>query len=103
MKTIKRKKESKKERVVTEAYLDMRLEGFKKEITEGYLDMHLDGLKEEMRGETAKILQAVDGVMTRFDGAEKEEAAHTLLHRRIADTVHEHDQRIGRLEVVVKI
>ena len=102
--------------MVTEAYLDMRLEDFKKDITEGYLDTRLDGFKkgidtrldefkqgitEEMRGETVKILQAVDGVMARFDVAEKEEAAHSALHGRITDDIHEHDTRIKKLEVAI--
>ena len=115
--------------MVTEAYLDMRLEDFKKDITEGYLDTRLDGFKkgidtrldgfkkgidvrldefkqgitEEMRGETVKILQAVDGVMARFDVAEKEEAAHSALHGRITNDIHEHDQRIKKLEVFTHI
>ncbi len=104
--TRKQKNKIEEKKFVTEAYLDMRLDGLKKDITEGYLDARLDGLKkelkeeitEEMRGETVKILQAVDAVMTRFDVTEKEEAAHTSLHERLAETVHQHDQRIGRLE-----
>ncbi|MFY9463281.1 MAG: hypothetical protein WAP52_03800 [Candidatus Sungiibacteriota bacterium] len=118
MQRIKRKKESKEERFVTEAYLDMRLEGLKK----GYFDVRFDGMKtyiderlyetrkglkeeitEEMRGETVKILQAVDGIMTRFDKTEKEEAAHTALHGRITDDVHEHDKRIKKLELFTHI
>lgn len=91
----KQQSHMREERLVTEGYLDarldglkkdsnMRFDGFKKDITEG-LDARLHGFKgelkeeivEEMRGETVKILQAVDAVMTRFDATEKEEAAHT--------------------------
>jgi archaellum component FlaC len=84
--------------------IDKRFDGIKIYIDEQLYETRR-GLKEEiteeMRGETVKILQAVDGVMARFDRAEKEEAAHTALHTRITDTVHQHDERIGRLEARV--
>jgi len=86
----KQENQIKEKKLVTEAYLDMRLDGLKEELKEE--------IAEEMRGETVKILHAVDAVMTRFDVTEKEEAAHTGLHERITDTFHEHDRRIGRLE-----
>lgn len=80
-----------KKNVVTEEYLDARLEEFKTELkTE---------LREDMRNETVKIIQAFDKVVTRFDRDEKEEAAHSMLHKRISDDLHDHDKRIKKLEV----
>jgi len=59
-------------------------------------DLHV--LKEEMRTETVKILRGVDKIITRFDIAEKEHAAHTILHKRITDELHSHDKRLKVLE-----
>ena len=87
----KQRQRTAKERLVTEGYLDIRLDDLKKEI------------REEVRGETVKILHAIDAVMTKFDRTEKEEAAHTGLHHGITDSIHKHDRRIGRLESAIKI
>jgi len=40
-------------------------------------------------------------VITRFDVAEKDRAAHSALHVRITDDIHEHDKRIKKLEVAM--
>lgn len=70
----------------------------KRFVTEAYLDIRLDGVKEEMRAQTAEILQGVDKILIRFDTAEKDHAAHGMLHRRITDDLHDHDVRIKKLE-----
>ncbi|MBI2637492.1 MAG: hypothetical protein HYW88_01200 [Candidatus Sungbacteria bacterium] len=54
--------------------------------------------KDDMKLSEVRILQAVDIIATKFDKAEKEEAAHTMLHKRITDGLHGHDQRIKKLE-----
>ena len=119
------------QKIVTEAYLDVRLNDLKK----NYLDVRLgelrknikdakdemreetrgqtakvvemvymvaqqtkDEMREEMRGQTAQVLQAVDAIVTCFDAAEKEHAAHTILYQRMADELHGHGQRIKKLE-----
>ena len=98
--------------IATKHYLDARLEKSElatKEHLEEYLDVRLEEFREEfreeiredMREQTATILQAVDKVLTRFDKAEKNDAAHTMLHKRITDDLHGHDLRIKKLEVVV--
>lgn len=81
-----------------------KLEGLKQKhlVTEGYLDVRLQEaeeeikteIKDEIRGETAKILQGVDKIITRFDIAEKDHAADKLLHDR-------HEKRLEKLEVKV--
>ena len=90
---------------ITESYLDTRLHELRESIKdsiEGAIEDSIEGAKnemrEEMRGQTTKVLQAIDVVVTRFDTAEKEHTAHTLLHKRITDELHGHDQRIKKLE-----
>ena len=50
--------------------------------------------KDDVRSTEAKILQAVDNIMVRFDDAEKDHAADKLLHDR-------HERRLEKLEVKV--
>ena len=63
------------------------------------VDTVITASKDDLKKTEVRILQAVDTVITRFDRAEKEDAAHTHLHKRITDTLHNHDQRIKRVEV----
>ena len=121
----KNQKKTAEERPVTEGYLNLRLQ----ELKEGYFDIRFQEVKEdfdirfqelndgfdirfqevkreikeeiteEMRGQTAIILQGVDKIVTRFDAAEKDHAAHAMLHQRITDDLHGHDQRIKKLEI----
>ena len=84
----------KNKRLVTEQYLDLRLGIFKGEM-KGEI---IEEMKEEMRAHTAQILQGVDKIITRFDAAEKDHAAHAMLHTRITDDLHGHDVRIKKLE-----
>ena len=107
------KKES--EELVTKGYLDEKLEKFATkeyldekletnlEATKEYLDLRLGEFKEEiqdeMRGQTARILQAVDRVLVPADTAEKDRAAHGALHAGIVDDIHDHDERIKKLEL----
>lgn len=60
-----------------------------------------DKLVIKIQKGTADVLQAVDKIVTRFDRAEKEEVAHTYLHKHITDELHGHDQRIKKLETKV--
>ncbi len=113
MRKVQRKTSGK--RLVTEEYLDQRLDQFHQNIdkrfenidkrfekheqaTQEYLDLRLGEFQEEVRGETVKILQGVDKIITRFDVAEKDRAAHSMLHTHITDELHGHDQRIKKLE-----
>lgn len=105
---IQEKKES--EELVTKGYLDKKLdeklESFvTKEYFKEYLDFRFDEfgetIDEKMREQTATLLQAVDKVITRFDIAEKDRGAHSALHGRITDDIHEHDKRIKKLEVAI--
>ena len=79
--------------LVTKQHLVLQLEQFRQEFREE--------IKDDMQEQTAKILKAVDKALVRFDKAEKNDAAHTMLHRRITDDLHGHDLRIKKLEVVM--
>lgn len=89
------------QRLVTEEYLDGRLEKHQ-QATQEYLDQRLGEfrgeMREEMRTQTVEILQGVDKILVRFDAAEKDHAAHGMLHGRITDDLHGHDLRIKKLE-----
>lgn len=90
-------KKNKIENLVTKSYLSTSLDKTKTEITE-YMEIRLDGVREdiveEVRKETAKVLQGVDKIVTRFDKAEKDHAADKLLHDR-------HEKRLEKLEVKI--
>ena len=92
---------TKGQRLVTEEYLDSRLDlglgTFKGEI----LQEMKGEMREEIREHTVEILQGVDKILTRFDAAEKDHAAHSVLHGRITDDLHGHEARIKKLEVRV--
>ena len=98
------RKISKYNNLVTTEYLDARLKGTKESLTE-YLDVRLhetkDEIKDEIRVETAKILQGVDKIVTRFDIAEKDHVAHAMLHKRITDHLRYNEQRIKKLEAKI--
>lgn len=93
------KKKNQYRHLVTKGYLDLRLRATEQS-TQEYIDLRFGEfhgeIREEMRGETAKILQAVDKVVTRFDKAEKDHAADKLLHDR-------HEKRIERVEAKLGI
>ena len=57
--------------------------------------------KDDLKTTEIKILQAVDKIATKFDKTEKEKAAHTVLHKRITDDLHHHNQRIKKLEAKI--
>lgn len=92
------KLDEKLEDFVTKDYLDERL-GMTQSHLDERLDQFKDEIREDMREQTATLLQAVDKVMTRYDSAEKDQAGHNALHRRITDDIHEHDDRIKKLEI----
>ena len=78
--------------LVTKQHLALQLEQFREEFREG--------IRDDMQEQTAKILKAVDKALVQFDRAEKDNAAHTMLHKRITDDLHGHDLRIKKLEAV---
>lgn len=82
------------------AELRGEMTGMKAELRSDMADLRTD-LRGEIRENTAKILQGVDRIVTRFDAAEKDRAAHAMLHKRIGDDLHHHDQRIKKLEARV--
>lgn len=61
-----------------------------------------DTVVEAVREENLKVLQGNDKVMTKLDTLLKEDAAHTGAHKRIDETLHNHDQRLKKLEEAAK-
>ena len=57
----------------------------------------------EVRTENAKVIQSNDKVISKLDTFLKDRAAHDSLHKHIDDKLHDHDQRLTRLEPVVKV
>lgn len=95
--------------LVTKAYLDTRLKGLEnslyanlraemKDMCQDILRTIRDEMGEKIQNATIKVLAAVDKILARFDRKEKEEAAHTMLHKRITDDLHNHETRIKTLE-----
>ena len=80
--------------------LDKKIDGVRENMATKD-DLKHFATKDDLQGTEVRILQAVDEVVTKFDAAEKEHAAHTSLHRRITDELHGHDQRIKKLEAKV--
>lgn len=76
-------------------FLDVR-----KEMHEmrGTIVSEMRELVEGMREHNRKVLESNDKLVTRFDALLKEEAAHTILHKRADDRLNNHEKRIIRLE-----
>lgn len=64
-------------------------------------DLRTDVLME-VRRENQKVTRSNDRVVTKLDTVLKEFAAHTHSHRRIDDTLFEHDSRLKQLEGTAK-
>lgn len=95
--------------VVTKGYLDEKLKGFatkddlkvfatKDDLRAFATKDDLKDLKEDIRGDVAKVLQGVDRIVTKFDVAEKDHAAQAALFQRMGDGLHDHNQRLKKLE-----
>lgn len=66
---------------------------------EKIVDAKIEMAKEEIINEVSKkIIESNDKVVTKLDILLKENAAHTMGHHRIDDTLHGHDKRIKKLE-----
>ncbi len=86
---------------VTEAYLDMRLDARLGQFQQEFRVELMEEVEKMMQEKTITILEAIDKVLTRFDAMEKDSAAHTILHTRIDDKLHNHDQRIKKIEAKI--
>ena len=85
---------------------DMR-EGFaevRKDMSEGLAEVRKDIVEEVrdiVREGNVKIIASNDKVATKLDEFLRDRAAHDMLHKRITDDLHHHDQRIKKLEVKI--
>jgi hypothetical protein len=57
-----------------------------------------DGIVGEVRKERQTIIESNDRVVTKLDTIIKDFAAHDSLHKEITDKLHDHDQRLRKLE-----
>jgi len=68
------------------------------------LDQKIDRISgeivDEVRKENLKVIESNDRVVTKLDRLLKDAAAHDAAHKRLEDTVHNHDVRIKKLEHV---
>ena len=63
-------------------------------------DLEQYATKDDLQKSTLMVLQAIDGVVARFDTMEKESAADKLLHDRHETMLENHDVRIKVLEKI---
>jgi chromosome segregation ATPase len=68
------------------------------------LDQKIDRIPEEIvdevRKENLKVIESNDRVATKLDRLLKDAGAHDGAHKRLEDTVHNHEGRIKKLEQV---
>lgn len=70
-------------------------------IVEKVVDTRMEKVKEEIIDEISrKTIKSNDEVITKLDTLIKDNAAHTMSHQRIDDTLHQHDKRIKKLEEI---
>lgn len=68
-------------------------------VVERVVDAKIEKAKEEIIDEVSrKIIESNDKVVTKLDILLKDNAAHTMSHQRVDDTLHQHDKRIKKLE-----
>jgi hypothetical protein len=83
-------------------FLDVRREmhGMRTEMhgIRGAVVSEMRELVEGMRAHNRKVLESNDKLVTRFDALLKEEAAHTILHKRSDDRIENHEKRLMRFE-----
>src|SRR2546426_11941919 len=68
------------------------------------LDQKIDRIPgeivDEVRKENVKVIEANDRVATKLDRLLEDAAAHDALHKRLENSVHNHEVRIKKLEQV---
>lgn len=55
-------------------------------------------IKEELTGNINKLLTKADTIIAKLEKKEQEDLMHTQAHRRINNTLEEHNKRIKKLE-----
>ena len=63
-------------------------------------DLKQYATKDDLQKSTVMVLQAIDGVVARFDKMEQDSAADKLLHDRHETMLEDHDVRIKALEKI---
>ena len=77
--------------------LDQRVRNVEGQIAS--VKTEIGGMKTEIVTEISKnTIQSNDKVITKLDAMMKEDAAHTLSHKRINDTLLDHESRLKKVE-----
>jgi hypothetical protein len=74
--------------------------GKKFDAIDGKIDRLRVEIVDEVRRENLKVVESNDRVVTKLDRLLKVAGAHDVGHRRLEDTVHNHEVRIKKLEQV---
>ena len=74
--------------------------GKKFDVLDGKIDRMRVEIVDEVRKESLKVVDSNDRVVTKLDRLLKNAGAHDAGHKRIEDTVHNHEVRIKKLEQV---
>jgi hypothetical protein len=82
--------------------LDERIAGVEQRVVG--LDQKMDHVRveivDDVRKENLKVIESNDRMATKLDRLLKDAAAHDALHKRLEDSVHNHEARIEKLEQV---
>jgi hypothetical protein len=74
--------------------------GKKYDVLDGKIDRMRVEVIDEVHKETMKVIESNDRVATKLDRLLKDAGAHDGAHKRLEDTVHNHDVRTKKLEQV---
>src|SRR5262245_57771674 len=67
---------------------------------DGKLDRMRVEIVDEVSKESLKVIESNDRVATKLDRLLKDAGAHDTAHKRLEDSVHDHEVRIKKLEQV---
>jgi hypothetical protein len=74
--------------------------GKKFDAIDGKIDRMRVEIVDDVRRENLKVIESNDRVVTKLDRLLKDAGAHDVAHKRLEDSVHNHDVRIKKLEQV---
>jgi hypothetical protein len=74
--------------------------GKKFDALDGKIDWMRVEIIDEVHKENVKVIESNDRVATKLDRLLKDAGAHDAAHKRLEDSVHNHEVRIKKLEQV---
>jgi Na+/phosphate symporter len=100
MKSPKKQTKMTLDRVAATSQREFRRLDGKIDLALAEIERSREDILNEVRKERVEIIESNDKMITRLDRLLKEDAAHTVRHRRVDDRIDEHDHRIKKLERV---